>query len=98
MKEASSATVRYIKNIFDKVTKKEPNISESDLFVDTYSHYHDGGIINPETEDKLSRARVLPMVGEFEAWVDEMEGGGEIEYLRRVGEGVVDRGFGGCRI
>lgn len=100
VKEASSATVRYIKNIFDKVTKKEPNISESDLFVDSYSHYHDGGIINSETEEKISRAKVLPLVGEFETWIDEMEGAAEMEYFPRVDESVVveDMGFGGCRI
>ena len=98
--EASSATVRYVKNIFDKVSKKEPEISEAELFVDTYSHYHDGGKINPDTEENLSRGKVLPLVGEFESWIDGLEMEGEIDYEPRLNQDTLDedKDFIDCHI
>jgi hypothetical protein len=80
MDKAAASTTRYISNIFNKVTKKSPEILEDKLFVESYSHYHDGGKIKPETREKLSEGKVLPLVNEFETWIDEMESAGCMDY------------------
>ncbi len=98
--KASSATVRYLKNIFDSVARKNQGLSEAELFVETYSHYHDGGIISQDTKENISRARVLPLVSDFEAWISEMELNGGLNYIPSIDKRVFeeDKSYSACRI
>lgn len=89
VKEASGATVRYLKSIYDGVVRRGPDLSEEERFVETYARFHDGGIVSEVTREELSRERVLPLVNVFEGHIGEMERAGEIEYEPQVSEEVL---------